>query len=282
MRKHGFTITELVVVLAVAGTAVALAGPAMMAPEARRTVSLRNMQAIGVAGGSYRLDNDDYLPIEGIYGPRRTEPTGSMVSWCTWTAGGKNNSRWWTEAAVRRINDIEAADRPLNPYAMPGVVFAAPPPPATLPGSDPARVNEQAPVFKDPSAMNSHQRYWPNPNPTAMRMPAYDDVGSGFFWNAKWWDQLLPTATPDQRMLEATRKMATGEGAPPHRFVWFNDQVADIVANSANPQFKLTNGYGDINKSVLLMIDGRAGYYEVFPGKQYQSYHTEHFSLGFQ
>jgi prepilin-type processing-associated H-X9-DG protein len=45
-----------------------------------------------------------------------------------------------------------------------------------------------------------------------------------------------------------------------------NDQYSDVVANNNNASFRLKNGYGDINKSVMAFLDGHAAYYLVRPG----------------
>ncbi len=262
---RGFTLVETVVVAGLAAVGAAVAGPIIgtLSPEAKRVVSLRNMQLIGAAGGAYRADNDGYLPIEGIWGQRRTTPAGTMNAWANLSAGGKNNNGWWATSGTSSLFDVEAADRPLNAYAVPGVEFYAPPPPARLPAGDPSRVTAQAPVFKDPSDTATRQRQWPA---ATAGISAYDDVGTSYFWNAAWWSQTTLPGGFEAKMREGTRRMARGEGAAPGRFVWFYDQAADTVINHPATTFKLVNGYGDTNKGVLLFIDGHAGYFDVYPG----------------
>lgn len=268
MHQRGFTLTELALSAAVAGVAAALAGPVMMSPEARRAVSLRNMQVIGAAGGSYRLDHDEYLPIGMINHPRAASPSPS--GWCTWSVGGKNNNGWWVtpSQAALRYYDIEAADRPLNAYAMPSREFYAPPAPAQLPKDHSARLIDQAPVFRDPSDLLSHQRRWPAPNPTAIS--SYDDVGTSYHWNSQWWRQLWRTSGDLQRMAEGAQRLATGQGARPDRFVWMYDQLGDLV--------HVQTPAGTTLPVPLLFIDGRAGILNVTKGQ----YITANYTLVFE
>lgn len=278
MQRRGFSLTETAVVAGLAVAGAAVAGPIVgqVSPEARRAISLRNMQIIGAAGGAYRLDNDGYLPIEGLTGPRRGP--GFVNGWCNWSAGGKNNNGWWYTSISANF-DVEAADRPLNPYAAPGVEFYAPPAPARLPAADPARLTAQAPVFKDPSNPTTRQRRWPMTTPG---ISTYDDIGTSYLWNAAWWNQLAGISSFEQRMNEGTRRIAREDGARPDRFVWFCDQTSDIVMNMSNPQFQMINDYGDVNKGVMLIMDGHAGYFTVYPGSTPASKITPNYSVWFE
>lgn len=159
MIRRGFTLVELAAVVA---SGAVLASVAQVTPYVsvaqRRAQSLNNLRMIGAANAQYRSHNADYLPIEGVTPGRRPGPTGSISGWCGWSFAGKNNDGWWARAGIYRVFDVEAADRPLNTYLYPGVVFTAPNPPASLPAAAPARLTEQAPINRDPSDRWTHER----------------------------------------------------------------------------------------------------------------------------
>jgi hypothetical protein len=60
--------------------------------------------------------------------------------------------------------------------------------------------------------------------------------------------------------------MALSETFDPARFVWLNDEYADLVVNQTDVNYRLKNGYDDINKSIMGFMDGHGAYHEVYPG----------------
>ena len=176
----------------------------------------------------------------------------------TWSTGGKNNNSFW----AGRPFDVEAADRPLNPYVIPDEFFYAPPSPARLPGNDPARMQAAAPMFQDPSDRASLQRNWPVPNTS---ISGYDDVGTSYHTNMAWWSQTGLPLPLVGRFNEGARRIAVGEGAPPSRFVWHTDQYGDVLANMLNRNFTIINGYGDANFAPMLFLDGHVLYDHITP-----------------
>ena len=291
-RRMAFTLIELLVVIAIIALLIAILLPAIgkARKAAQQGVSLSNMKQIGVGTGGYATDNKGYWPITAAFkrGTKSTTPgfpSEGLEGWCTWSYGGKNCHSYWYGQAF----DVEAADRPVNQYVVPDIQFTAPDynppamnsPAAWLPSNDIARVNQQALVFRDPSDKVTHQRAWPNPTPG---ISCYDDVGTSYQWNAKWWDQVenLPGfGTWLDRVNFGCDRIRLADSFVPSRFVWLHDETADIVVNNDNSSFRLKNGYDDFNKSVMLYMDGHAGYILISPGNTPECYNNDRYQFVF-
>ena len=265
MRK-GFTLIELLVVVAIIALLIGILLPALSRAKkaAWMAISMSNIKQINTGVASYKSDNDDFMPLMVNYF-RGFEPdvpgVGNRRGWCTWSFGGKNNNGWWATAAGKKIFDVEAADRPLNPYVHGDVSFYAPEIPDRLAGDDIARERDQAPVFKDPSDKATRQRDWPEPDDT---ISSYDDVGSSYHFNAKWFYQFHGDF--DKIFKLGTRQMRAADSFQPSRFVWVHDQTPDVVANGDEDTW-IENGYGDINKGILGFLDGHGAYLKLEPGE---------------
>lgn len=181
--------------------------------------------------------------------------------------------------------DVEASDRPANPYLYPDIDWGAPPMTDSkgpkMPANSEARKIE-AKAFKDPSDRLSHQQRWPNPNTDGLS--SYDDVGTSYHWNAKWWDQIYPNPIGDfpKAFDFGMQRLAIADAYVPSKFAWMNDQYADIIVNRPNPAARVKNGYDDINKSILGFLDGHAAYLTVFPGKAKESYSNDKYTFVFE
>ncbi len=259
---RGFTLIELLVVIAIIALLIGILLPAL--GEARRTawlsVSLSNLRQITSAAEAYRYDNNGYMPLTMTYG-RGSAPSQQYpnpMGWCTWSWGGKNPNSYWFAYAGGAF-DVEAADRPLNAYVYPDVIFEAPAFPTKMAANDPAREMAQAEVFKDPSDKITYQPNWPNPN---VDRSSYDDVGTSYHFNVKWWDQLagLPFA---RRFDAGTLRMKVADAFVPANFIWTHDQAADLIANASSYDYQHVNGYGHINRSVSAFLDGHVKYVKV-------------------
>ncbi len=233
----------------------------------------------GEVGAMYQNDNHGYLPIVLTYrrGFASTGTSGSLQGWTTWSAGGKNNNGWWAGSGGGAF-DVEAVDRPLTQYLYPGV-FTAPPPPATLPANSPERAR-QADIWRDAGDRWTYQRTWPVRNTT---ISCYDDVGTSYHWSSGWYTQVARALNLQlaDAFNNGTQRMAQGNGVTPSRFVWYTDQHMDVIINSSSAGFQLTNGYGDVNKSAMLFMDGHAGYQNVIPGNRKASYANAEYSAIF-
>lgn len=278
---RAFTLIDAGVIAASGLALAALADITAFTPRPQLIAqSLNNLRAIGMANAQYRADNAGYFPIELTNNPRRLSPPTGGVGWCGWSFAGKNNAGWWqSTSGSTRFFDVEAADRPLNSYLYPEMVFHAPTPPAQLPADSEFRLTEQAPLNRDPADSWSNQRSWPN---TTKGISMYDDVGTSYLWNSSWWPQFFSTPDWTVRMRTATQRLAVGTGITPSRFVWCQDPFVDIATFSSSTMAMVRNWYGEFNKSVMLFYDGHADYLPTFPGRKQRSYSNEYYSLIFE
>jgi general secretion pathway protein G len=80
-RRRGFTLLELMVVIIVLGLLAGLVGPQIFGrvSEARATTAGTQLELLGVALDSYRLDNGFYPTTEQGLGALREKPTRAPV-----------------------------------------------------------------------------------------------------------------------------------------------------------------------------------------------------------
>jgi prepilin-type N-terminal cleavage/methylation domain-containing protein len=270
LRRRAFTLIELLVVIAIIALLVSLLLPALGKAKkaALLAKSQANMRSINTSAKAYQFDFKNYMPLVLSYTRGSNQVTGvTLEGWCTWSFGGKNNQSTWGMQTF----DVEAADRPLNPYVSEDT-FDAPTFPARMAANDPSRPIPDLPVFRDPGDKIGHQGAgtvpgdWPTENQDGST--CYDDVGTSYQFNVKWWEQPGIANIPNfvSRFRKGTSNMALGDTFSPSRFVWAHDENADLVVNQMSTTFRLKNGYDDFNRSVMGFLDGHAGYYPVFPG----------------
>ncbi len=293
-RLRAFTLIELLVVIAIIALLISMLLPALARSRkgARMLVSLSNIRQLNTGATNYRDDNKGFMPVT-ITQHRGFTPWPGLqhspfnIPWCTWQFGGKNSHAWWN-LNYSGIYDIEAADRPLNPYVHPDIVYPAPdwqyPQPPTsaarMPTGYPDRYASEAPAFKDPSDVATHQRSWPNPTYTQS---SYNDVGTSYHYNVKWFQQMTKYSNDNLKAFNiGTRSIRLADSYNSSRFVWVHDETADVVTNNTDKKFMHKNGYDEINKSIMGFMDGSAKYLPVVPGRGRDSYVTEHYSLLFE
>ncbi|NUQ51419.1 MAG: prepilin-type N-terminal cleavage/methylation domain-containing protein [Phycisphaerales bacterium] len=267
-RRSGFTLIELLVVIAIIALLISILLPALgkARKSAQMAVSLSNLSQVGKAGATYQNSNDGYLPITLTYkrGTKRSDKSGNLIGWCTWSFAGKNNDAAWRTSSKNRGYDVEAVDRPMNKFIAPEATFEAPDAPTDMPADYDARKTLQIPTLKDPSDKVTHQFDWPN---ATFTRSCYDDVGTSYQFNIKWWDQLeevygSPSGEAEfiRYMNLGTKRLQVADAFQPARMAWCHDEYADIVVYNRTPDAQVINGYGDVNKSLLLYLDGHVKY----------------------
>jgi prepilin-type N-terminal cleavage/methylation domain-containing protein len=272
MKRRAFTLIELLVVIAIIAVLLSILLPSLGKSRlaARQSISLSNQRQILAATLVYRNDFNGSPPFLLTYqrGGFKSATSGNLVGICTWAYGGKNNDPWWPKSGFLKGFDVEAADRPLNPYMYPDITPYAPKAPEKLATDAVDRSNLQMTGYRDPTDKVTYQRTWPNP---VFNVSSYDDVGTSYHSNLKWlYTQEIDGLWSGGKSVDAwkagMRYFRLGDTFYSSRFVLYNDQYADIVINNDNINFTAVNGYGDINKSILGFMDGHAAYLTIFPG----------------
>lgn len=287
-QAKGFTLIELLVVIAIIALLISILLPAL--GKARKAgqmaVSMSNMRQLGVGMATYRDSNKDRLPLFVQKANRgfTTKEGDGGVGWVTWSMAGKNNAgvpNWMT--GQDSFGDVEAADRPMNAYIYPEVTWDAPPAvdsgAGRMKATDSGR-KQEAKVFKDPSDKIGHQQTWGVPNRDGLS--CYDDVGSSYHYNAKWWDQLAKITQFVNRFEFGVKRMQLADSFNPAKFAWANDEYADITVNKTSEKAVVINGYGDANRSILGFLDGHAAYLPIYPGKRPISYTNDKYTFVFE
>ena len=112
----------------------------------------------------------------------------------------------------------------------------------------------------------TYQRAWPRAN---YELSSYDDVGTSYHTNARWFDELRDGGLGfSNAFYEGMRRLKLASDFSTSKFVWIHDQTADIVTQEdPSVQTLYPNGiegdYGDMNKSVMAFYDSHVEYLEV-------------------
>ncbi len=261
--QRGFTLIELLVVIAIIALLVGILLPALGKARivARQIKSMSNCRQINSAMSNYRSDWKEGMPM-------LISTRGGSIGWSTWSYGGKFCDQRWAGQSGG-LFDEPANTRPLNPYLYPQQQFE----PVAASGQIPLDVRNSLDlqVYQSPGDKSSFQWY-PNYPTADISKSSYDDVGTSYHCNMRWWDRLI-AGTPQsngettlkywRRVLQIGIKRMTGaDNFKTSEFIWIHDQIGDIVAH--DPQNRNWNGeFGGRNRSVCSFLDGHSDYVEL-------------------
>ncbi len=269
--RRGFTLNELVVLIVL--LALVLLLPGLMKQRWNASgldVSLNNVRQILQATAQYRLDNAGRTPMRGC------RYSAGMITggWDTWNAFGKNCDSFW-QSYGGGVFDESARGRALNSYLQ---SQSAPVPTGYLNTGAGAtwsfnsgtptpaqRLSFEVKKCRSPGDVATRQRTWPIPTPGVSN---YNDVGTSYLLNMKWWDQPGLPANFTQRYNAGTEKirvmpsLRSGSRAS-ETFAWISDSIGNVVANTTGNS---TGEFGGTNMSVLGFLSGHAAYTTLTPG----------------
>lgn len=257
-NRGGFTLIEMLVVISIIAVLVGLLLPTIgKAREmARLTECKSNLRQITQGAIAYVSDYDDTWPIVPWKITHFAQnPNFSQYLFVSYNYGGKSTSDFWETRPGKSL----VKDRPLNKYLYPDTLLKDP---------DHPHVRLEMPTYLCPSDIGTYQRsFWNNSAEFDTRISCYDDVGTSFHANIKWWyrDRQGPangSETHAQRWARLSRALKRAWYTIPTKFVWNHDQATDYLLYHADSRL---GDHGQINRSSMAFMDGHVDYVEVIP-----------------
>ncbi len=262
--RGGFTLIELLVVVAVLGVLVAVLLPALGRAQenARLAQCLSQSRQITIAATDYSYDFDERWPFV----PAKLDPEASFcpVAFNSWTHGGKSTSDYWSG-----LNEVTIDERPLNAYTNPDLLLEDKPDP-----QDKTQViRTEVRLYQCPSDKGTYQRsFWNDGTFADLNISSYDDVGTSYHLNVKWWFDEYPggcgpyldPGSSKLDFVEASALLRNGGPRSPSHFVWSFEQNMDFVAHTGESR---EGDHGGMNKATAMFMDGHVSYLTIEPGE---------------
>jgi len=229
-------------VIAVISLLVSILVPALSAAreQAKLAVCLVNLRHLTAAGHLYGEDNGDIWPVIPVL------EVGDNIQFNSWRFGGKTSDDYWKNHYGGK-NHHTITERPLNPYVTGGPVHPDPPGRRT-----------ELPIYRCPSDVGTFQRrFWYSDPPLDTSISCYDDVGTTYQINVKWY-MIGPR---DAARWEEYRDLF-GRVQSPSSFVWLHDHKMDFISETP---YSREGDHGGMNKGSAAFLDGHALYLDVVP-----------------
>ena len=239
---RAFTLIELLVVIAIIALLVSILVPALSQAreQAGLAVCLTNLRHLTAAGHFYGENNGDIWPVIPVL------EVGNNIQFNSWRFGGKTSHDYWKDHYGGK-NHHTLTERPMNPYAVGGAVYPDPPDRRT-----------ELPIYRCPSDVGSFQRqFWSADPPLNTSMSCYDDVGTTYQINVKWY-----MIGPHGAARWEEYRDLFGRVQSPASFVWLHDHKMDFISETP---YSAGGDHGGMNMASAAFLDGHALYLYVVP-----------------
>lgn len=261
---RGFTLIELLVVVSIIAMLIGILLPVLgrAREQAHLILCMNNARELSIAAMLYADDHNGFYPVVPAWEfTPNFQGADTLIAFNSWTHGGKTSSRHWIGAIPERDNHLFASERPLNWYTDPDLVLDEDPDVA-----DDDRL--ELPLHRCPSDRITYQRgFWGDQNYGTTEISSYDDVGTSYHLNVKWWFGMIggqSGISPRWKWDRVRPMFRQASLVEASRFVWSHDQTMDFVVNKGESR---PGDHGGQNRATALFMDGHVKYLEVNPGE---------------